>query len=143
MINVKDTIKVVVKMDFIYRNVGYGRRTFQEWDDRVRFFSGNIEKTFPLFSGSNYLPHFYCIGTECPKKELVKIKTSGDKLYTLKFRTYEEASGFYEWLVHYYSKKEHQAQAINIRGETLIFKGSDLTNEQINGDSRFRVLSYY
>jgi hypothetical protein len=143
MISVKDTIKVVLKMDFIYRNVGCGRRTFQEWDDRVKFFSGSIEKTFPLFTKNNYLPHFYCIGTECPQKELVKIKTSGDKLYALKFRTYEEATGFYEWLVHYFSKKEHQGKAINIGGQTLIFKNYDLTNEQITGDSCFRVLSYY
>jgi hypothetical protein len=142
-IDPEDTIKAIVKMDYIYRNVGSGRRTFQEWDDRVKYFSGSIEKTFPLFAGSRYLPHFYCIGTDCPQKELVRIKTASDNLITLKFGTYREALGFYEWLKYYFSKKEHQGKAVSIGEQVLVFKNGNLTIDHILGDSCFRVLSYY
>lgn len=142
-INAEDTIKAIIRMDFIYRNVGGGKRTFQEWDDRAKYFSGCVEKTFPLFTRSDYLPQIYCIGYDCNQRELVKIKDSADRLYALKFRTYKEASGFYEWLRYYISKKENQRKTVHIGGDTLIFKNADLTGEQIDGNSCFKVMSYY
>jgi hypothetical protein len=61
----------------------------------------------------------------------------------LKFRTYEEATAFYDWLMLYFSKNGNQKKEIKIGGQTLKFKDSDLTYQQIKGDSRFRVMPYY
>jgi hypothetical protein len=143
LINREDTIKAVVKMNYIYRNVGKGRKTFQEWDDRVKYFSGNIEKIFPLFTGSSYMPHFYCIGTDCPQKELLKINSASGNPVTLKFRTYREATGFYEWLKYYFSKNGHKGKTVNIGGKTVMFKDGDLTTDHVTGDTCFRVMTYY
>lgn len=143
LINREDTIKAVVKMNYIYRNVGKGRKTFQEWDDRVKYFSGNIEKIFLLFTGSSYMPHFYCIGTDCPQKELLKINSASGNPVTLKFRTYREATSFYEWLKYYFSKNGHKGKTVNIGGKTVMFKDGDLTADRVIGDTCFRVLTYY
>ncbi len=138
-----EDIKAILKMEYVYRNVSRGRRTFPEWDDRVKYYTGNKKKSITLLSKNDFMPHFYSIGIDGPQKELVKRKDAADRLYELKFGTYKEASDFYEWLKYYSGIKEHQGKAINIGGQTLTFKSNDLTNEQINGDSRFRVLSYY
>ncbi len=37
-------------MDYIYRNVVSGQKTFPEWDDRVRYYSGTVSKRVPLFT---------------------------------------------------------------------------------------------
>ena len=71
------------------------------------------------------------------------IEASDNSLYELKFRAYEEANAFYSWLMFYSSKNENQKKAIKIGGQALKFKDSDLTYQQIKGESRFRVLPYY
>jgi hypothetical protein len=153
MENVKDTIKAVLKMNYIYRNVGSGKRTFQEWDDRVKYYKGFIKKTIPLFTVWDYVPGFYCIGIDSVVtsnsnsssviKKKVMIEASDNSLYELKFRAYEEANAFYSWLMFYSSKNENQKKTIKIGGQALKFKDSDLTYQQIKGESRFRVLPYY
>jgi hypothetical protein len=143
LIKPEDTIKVVVKMDFIYRNVGRGRRTYQEWDDRIRYFSGSRQKEFPLFTRSDYIPHFYCIGTDCAGKELVKVKSADGKPEALKFRTNNEASAFYEWLKQYVNKEGNQDKLIRIGRDTLIFQSSDLTIGKFKSDSCFKIMLYY
>jgi hypothetical protein len=145
MKDIIDTIKAVLRMDYVYRNVVRGGRTFPEWDDRVEYYTGSVNRTIPLFTARDYVPDFYCIGTVTGPgvKDLVKLESSGNKLYPFVFRTYEEASAFYEWLMHYYSKDENKGKTIKIGDQTLKFKGSDLKFGQIDGDSHFGVLSYY
>lgn len=143
LVKPEDTIKVNVKMDFIYRNVGHGRRTFQEWDDRVKYFTGSVEKEFPLFTRSDYVPHFYCIGTDCTQKELLKVKSADGSTEALKFRSYSEATAFYEWLRQYVYREGNQEKAIRIGRDTLKYQSTDLTPEKFKRDSCFKVLLYY
>jgi len=143
MINPLDTIKVIVKMDFIYRNVGRGRKTFQEWDDRVRYYSGSVEKEFPLFTRRDYVPDFFCIGSDSTGKELVKVKSVDGRPVALKFRTYGEASAFFEWLKQYAGKEENPGKVIKIGKDILLFRGEDLTVGKARGDPYLKVLLYY
>lgn len=140
-----DTIRATIKLDFIYRNVVSGRRTFQEWDDRIKYFKGTVEDTIPFMSKSDFMPHFYCIGneTEPGNPDYVKIETSPGELYLLKFRTYEEASGFYYWLRSYFSQQANREKSIMIGEQTLKFRGSDLTYNKAVMGSGIRVLPYY
>jgi hypothetical protein len=43
----------------------------------------------------------------------------------------------------YLGKNDNQKKEVRIGGQTLKFKDSDLTYQQIKGDSRFRVLPSY
>ena len=51
-------------MDYVFRNVISGQKTFPEWDDRVKYYNGSVSKTIPLFTSDDYVPDFYCIGTD-------------------------------------------------------------------------------
>jgi hypothetical protein len=153
MEDIKDTIEAVLKMNYVYRNVTSGRRTFPEWDDRVKYYKGSVKKTIPLFTARDYVPDLYCIGIDSvinstsnsPSiiKKKVMIEGADNGLYELTFRTYEEATAFYEWLKYYFSRRENQGKTINIEGQMLKYKNNYLIYQQIKGDSRFRVLSYY
>jgi hypothetical protein len=143
MKEIKDTIKAELVMEYVYRNVITGSRTFQEWDDRVKYYTGTVKKTVPLFTSHDYVPDLYCIGTEGGGRELLKIKSSDNSVYALKFRSYDEASSFYKWMMHYFKKYEVADNVLNIGGQQLIFRGNTLTYNQIKGDIRFRILSYY
>lgn len=142
MRDIEDTIKAELEMEFVYRNVVRGSKTFPEWDDRVKYYTGTVKKIIPLFAARDYVPDFYCIGMDGTDKELLKIKASDKSLYELKFRSYEEASDFYAWLMQYFSKNDDEPM-LKIGGQTLIFKDNNLTYKQIKGDSGFKVLSYY
>ena len=143
MADIKDTIYADLTINYVYRNVGHGRRTFPEWDDRVKYYSGIVRKTVPLFTIRDYVPDFYCIGTNKIVKEMLKIQTADNKSYELKFRSYEEAYNFWEWLMHYLSKNENEENAVKIGGQTLLFRGKDLTYRQIRGEPGFMVIPCY
>ena len=64
MENVKDTLFAELKMDYVFRNVISGQKTFPEWDDRVKYYNGSVSKTIALFSPGDYVPDFYGIGTD-------------------------------------------------------------------------------
>jgi hypothetical protein len=140
-----DTIKAVLRMDYVYRNVGSGKRTFPEWDDRVTYCTGSVKKKIPLFTASDYVPDFYCIGSalDSERKDLITIEKSVKMFYPLIFRTYDEASAFYEWLMYSLRKNEYKGEPVKIGGQTLKFKGSDLTFKQIEEITGFGVLPYY
>lgn len=93
-----DTIKGLLQLDFIYRHVQSGWKTFQEWDDQVEYYSGTIKKEVPLFTKSGYLPGLYTIGTEPGPGDAIKVRTAAGRVYPLQFRNYMDASRFLDWL---------------------------------------------
>lgn len=143
MREIKDTVKADLQMDYVYRNVVQGSKTFPEWDDRVKYYTGTVKKTIPLFTARDYVPDLYCIGLNENRRELLKVKAPNNFVYELKFRSHVEASAFYSWLIQYFSKNENQETGLKIGGQQLIFKDGNLTFGQIKGNSRFGVLPYY
>jgi hypothetical protein len=140
---IDEFIEANLKMDFVYRNVRNGRRTFPEWDDRVKYYRGTVTKTIPLFTARDYVPGFYCIGSlsQNAVRDLIDIERGGDTQYPLIFRNYKEASAFFTWLMHWLSM--NNTDIVKIGDLSLKYKNSDLTFDMIKNDSRFGVMPYY
>ncbi|MCK4748222.1 MAG: hypothetical protein KAT15_14330, partial [Bacteroidales bacterium] len=94
-----DTIRATLVLDYVYRYVQSGWKTYGEWDDRVEYYTGTIIKEVPLFTSRDYLPSFYNIGIDYPEKHALRIRTGTDKEYPLQFRNYQDAKRFYDWLM--------------------------------------------
>jgi hypothetical protein len=129
--NVKDTLFAELKMDYVFRNVISGQKTFPEWDDRVKYYYGSVSKTIPLFTPGDYVPDFYSIGTDrnSDGKDFIKIQSPGNKEYNLVFRTYRDAVAFHEWLSDYFYMAENRNKYPDIGGYRLKFRDMDLVNE--------------
>jgi len=136
-------IQADLKLDFIYRNVKKGRKSFPEWDDRVEYYRGHKESIVSLFKDSDYVPGFCSIGSGQGGngKEFVSLDRGNDTSYPLIFSTYEEASAFSIWLMDWLRKNE--GKSVKIGGQLLKFKSKDLTYEQIKGDPGFGIVTYY
>ena len=145
MENVKDTLFAELRMDYIFRNVLKGKRTFPEWDDRIKYYNGSVTKNIPVFTLRDYVPEFYCIGIDdgSYKREIIKISASPQNVYSMIFTSYTEASAFYEWLNHYCSKTENSYKVVSIGGQTLKFRDNDLSGRLIEDYPRLRILPCY
>lgn len=137
MESLKDTIYSELSMDYIFRNVLKGRKTFPEWDDRVRYYRGSVSKRIPLLVSNDYVPDFYCIGTDkgSDRRNIINLSSASGKDYNLIFRTYAEADAFYEWLSDYLMKYENRNKTVTIGGYRLKFRDSDLKSEIFTGFS--------
>jgi hypothetical protein len=140
---IDDIIEADLKMDFIYRNVKRGARTFQEWDDRVKYYRGTVKKTIPLFSPIDYVPGFYTIGSlsENDEKHLVELEREIGNQFPLIFSNYDEASSFNEWLLNCLAV--YKGKAIKIDGLLLKFRNVSLTEDLVKNEMQFGVLPYY
>jgi hypothetical protein len=135
MENVKDTIYADLYMDFVFRNVFNGHKTFPEWDDHVRYYKGRVAKTIPLFTSDDIVPDFYCIGSDKyhDKKNVIRLSSQTSKEYNLIFRSYTDAVTFYEWLADYFARSENRNKTVNIDGYILKFMEGDLKSETLHG----------
>ena len=64
-----DPIMATLEMEYIYRHVESGWKSYQEWDDRVAYYSGKVSKKIALFNKAEYLPGLCGIGTDEEGKE--------------------------------------------------------------------------
>lgn len=94
MVDAPDSIMATLEMEYVYRHVESGWKSFQEWDDRVAYYSGKVSKQVPLFRSDEYLPPLYCLGN---KEEVIRLSLSGTD-YPLQFMEYQDAQHFLEWL---------------------------------------------
>jgi hypothetical protein len=145
MENIKDTVYAELTMDYVFRNVLKGQKTFPEWDDRVKFVKGSVSKKVPFLSSADYVPDFYCIGTnQSPsERKVIKIMDWGNRELAVIFRSRVEASSLYEWLIHFFSQPENKDKKIKIGDSVLRFSDSDLTSELILGKDGLRVMPCY
>jgi hypothetical protein len=136
-------IRADLGLDFVYRNVRKGRKTFPEWDDRVKYYTGHRDTTVTLFTSGDYIPGFCCIGWGNGKDTtaLVSIERENGTMSPLIFNTYEEASDFYLWLIDRLRRNEEKPLIID-KG-ILRFNKRNLTYNQIKKDKDFRVVLYY
>ena len=145
MENVKDTVYADLRMDYVFRNVVRGQKTFPEWDDRVKFYKGSVSKTIPLFTSGDYVPDFYCIGTDRDPGGRTTIKMSAPfrNEYSLIFRTYKDAYAFFDWLADYFSRSENRNNPVIIGGYRLKYGEGDLTYELSGKYQEFSAIPYY
>jgi hypothetical protein len=139
---IKKVIEADLKMDYIYRNVKKGEKTFPEWDDRVKYYEGSVNKPVILFKDTDYVPGFCGIGTgQGDKKEFIVLKKPDGEIYPLIFRTYGEAADFHEWLVWFIGK--NGVRPLKVGGHLLQFRGRDLTGDSISRELALRVTPWY
>ena len=149
LVNVPDIRKIMseitadLKLDFIYRNVKNGRRSFPEWDDRIKYYKGHRESIVVLFRDSDYVPGFYSIGSDkgVNGKDFVNLDRGNDTAYPLIFSSYEEAAAFNLWLMDWLRKNE--GKPLKIGSQLFKYKSGDLTYEQISENPGFGIITYY
>jgi hypothetical protein len=140
-----DTIFADLSMDYVYRNVTSGDKTYPEWDDRICYCTGHTEKKIILFTPQDYMPDFFCIGTGNDEagSGIIKIADTNEKEIALIFRTYEEADSFYEWLQDFCSVPGNMNKTIKAGKFTLRYMNDDLTCKMFKENGIFRTLPYY
>ncbi|MFO7935862.1 MAG: hypothetical protein R6U78_17490, partial [Bacteroidales bacterium] len=115
----------------------------QEWDDHVEYYTGSLRKEIPLFHRQDYVPSFYCIGTEGQERKIVKIRSGTDRTYPLQFRSYSDALRFFDWLRGHSDSREVPGDKITIGQDTLVFDGIPLTREQVSYETGLKVMPVY
>jgi hypothetical protein len=123
-----DTIFAELSLKYIYRHVASGWKTFAEWDDHVEYYQGSFRRELPLFLKKDYLPQFFCIGTEQEGKEALILHKSPDREYLLQFRDYTQAAEFLEWIRNPGWDPE---RPLSIAGNALLYKGESISPEQV------------
>lgn len=123
-----DTIFAELSLKYIYRHVSSGWKTFAEWDDHVEYYQGSIKRKVPLFLKKDYLPQFFCIGTDQGGKEALKFRKATEKQYLIQFRDYVDAKGFLEWLQ---DPSRLQNDPVNIGSNKLLYKGVPITPGEV------------
>jgi hypothetical protein len=134
-----DTIKALLNMEYIYRHVQSGWKTYPEWDDRVEYYSGTFRKEVPLFTRADYLPALYAMGTEVAGKKMVSLRSTTGVDYPLQFRHYSEAGQFLAWLLSSTQSRNHSqkdveseaGKAVKVGTHTLIWEGDPLTIDRL------------
>lgn len=124
-----DTIFADMKLSYIYRHVDSGWLTFAEWDDGVEYYQGTIKRKVPLFLKKDYLPPFFCVGTDEGTRHLLKLRKDGEKEYLLQFTSYQDASAFLQWL------QDHArlVPGVNFMGDwKLLYRGDSLTEDMLH-----------
>jgi len=132
-----------LNMEYVYRHVTGGNKTFQEWDDHVEYYTGKRSGRIILFDRYDYLPPFHTIGTEQPGKKVVMVSTADGKWYSLKFRNYEDACNFQEWLAGYSGNAGNSGKAVVCGDYTLHFDGEPLTGNVLSSNGNLGVLPFY
>ncbi|MCK5137766.1 MAG: hypothetical protein KAR19_18415, partial [Bacteroidales bacterium] len=107
--------------------------------------SDENRKEILLFTKKDYLPSFYCIGTEHTQKRAMKIRTGAGKEYPLRFKDYSDASRFFEWLIGLPDQGADPGagKAIKIGNTTLLFGGKPLTLDQVANEVDLKVMPVY
>ena len=134
-----DTLYADLSLEYIYRHVASGWKTYAEWDDGVEYYQGSLYKKVPLFSRYEYLPRFFCIGTEQGEKEFLKLYLTPQKEYLLQFRSYKDAGSFLEWLS---DPVRRQEEPIYVGDYSLMFGGSPVTPGEVV-EAQMKVLPVY
>ena len=140
-----DSIMATLKMEYIYRHVESGWKSYQEWDDRVAYYSGKLSKEVSLFHKGEYLPPLYCLGTEGEGKEVLKIRSFSGVDYPLQFLDYSEASRFLEWLSALSSAPDRENIGIPIKAgnHTFIYEDKLLNPEMLFSLPELKVMPVY
>lgn len=161
---VPDTIYALLDMEYVYRHVTRGWDTYQEWDDRVKYFRGKVSREIPVFTREDILPELFCIGTDLPERNEVKIAAPSGREQSLHFNSYGDAERFFDWLSVTLAgwpgemstgkpvaigsgaigrPQEGQVRPLMIGGYTLIFRGVALTGGRGFPEGNLRVLPVY
>lgn len=119
-----DDINATLIYDYAYRHVTLGRRTFYEWDDRVKYYTGRITKSILLMKGSDALPDLYRIADQSgATTHYLQLTTSGGADVELLFADFQSAKDFLNWLINF---------PATTAGATITFGTNSLTLNRVS-----------
>jgi hypothetical protein len=133
-----DTLRALLQVEYIYRHVQAGWKTFQEWDDQVEYYSGTLEKEISLFTRSEYVPAFYGIGTRSGGSGGLRVRSRNGNEYPLQFGSYQEASQFRDWL---YTLEG--PGPVRCSGYTLLYGATPLRTEKLTEGIEMKVMPVF
>jgi len=139
-----DSIMATLEMEYVYRHVESGWKSFQEWDDRVAYYSGKVSKQIPLLRSDDYLPQLYCLGSEEKGEEAIRVRAAGTD-YPLQFLDYREARRFLEWLrgLMVGQADGEVTQPVVIGACTLLYGDQALSPALLSSIKNLRVIPVY
>lgn len=135
-----DTVTASLTFEYVYRHVQSGAKTFVEWDDQVEYYTGKVNKQIPLFLKRDYIPGFYCIGSETNPNKLLKVKEGGDKEHLLQFVNYPDARRVVEFL--YGQEVAISGDPLMVGEVTILFDGKALSQKQA-AEGKWKVMPVY
>ncbi len=139
MSDAPDTLFAELSLDYIYRHVDSGWLTYAEWDDKVEYYQGSTSCQVPLFLRKDYVPHFFCIGTDQDGKSPLKFRLTPEKEYLLQFKDRYDAGRFLEWLQNPLRK---QNNPVYFGSSELLYKGKPITPGEVL-ENHLKVLPVY
>jgi hypothetical protein len=140
---IKDSIMAEMTMEYVYRKVSCGKKSYQEWDDRIKYYVGRVSKPVVLLRASDYVPGFYSLGKKNSDgtKQFLGLRTPVDGPVSLFFSSYKEAYDFMDWLIFTMSP-ENKADTLKIGRYPLIFNGNNFAPADLN-DAKFGIIAVY
>jgi hypothetical protein len=138
-----DTIFAVLNMDYVFRCVSKGQRTFQEWDDHVKYYKGTVSRQVALMTAGDYVPQFFLIGDGKAEYEsnLISISANG-KSFPIVFRSGQEADSFLKWMSSHFSHPENALRPVSISGFKFILHTDTLNGSAWSKNNEIRVIPF-
>ncbi len=144
-----DSIMATLEMEYIYRHVSSGWKSYQEWDDRVAYYSGRVEKQVSLFNRDQYVPLIFCLGRDEEvgegEVEALGIRSSAGIDYPLQFLDYREAGTFLEWLKGSGSGSDEKDLSKTIKAGSfiLLWEGQPLKAGKISSLGNLKIMPVF
>jgi hypothetical protein len=128
-----EKIQAKLTLTYVYRHVQNfrGQRTYYEWDDKVRYYTGTIHKDVTVFYKKDYLPDFAFIGKKgqdtigMGSRFQLVMQLPLNQSQLLLFQSYQEARSFYTWLTNYAVQEGSLDTQITIGGYKLRWLDGD------------------
>lgn len=135
-------IEADLTMDYVYRKVLSGRRTYQEWDDIIKYYSGHVSKKVTILRDYDYVPGFYGMGAvNNNSKNFVNMVVLPSDTIPLSFESYKDVTAFKEWLMQYFKNKPDES--VKLGEYQLVFRHKYLTGSLITGFNNFGILPVF
>ena len=99
-----------------------------------------MNKQIPLFLKRDYIPGFYCIGSETDPNKQLKVKEGGNKEYLLQFLNYPDARRVVEFL--YGQEGANPVDPLMVGKVTILFEGKELSHKQA-AEGKWKVMPVY
>ncbi len=137
-------IEADLTMDYVYRKVLSGRRTYPEWDDIIKYYSGHVSKKVTLLRDCDYVPGFYGMGAinKMKSKDFVSLVVQPSDTIPLSFESYKDVTDFKEWLIQYFKNNEPD-KSVKLGEYQLVFRHKFLTGSMIGSVDNFGILPVF
>ncbi|MFN8239412.1 MAG: hypothetical protein U0X39_01515 [Bacteroidales bacterium] len=130
--SINDKIEAELSIDYVYRKVFGGKKSYPEWNDWVRYYTGHVSKKITILNAADFVPGFYGLGVnQGVDKYFLSASDSNLEGVPLFFRTYKEARDFLDWFRSSFAG-DLKRKPLRVGNYDLIITGRDTT-----GVSRF------